>query len=813
MRTPVSRVNPSFHENDVIRLKRRYSALHACKRYRRAANSNNRRCSTFTTLRVERVLIVVPLSVLGSVERKTLISVTFFTMSAVPAFKAAPSRKLSVGRSRKLTAAANQLDSFDGGILASLSIRDDKEIFQTSRSRFSVKSARKRIASQSNEMEKTDVSKKSVPSDTAKENIGTSSTPVKTNMDHNRDVKKMCAAQSPSFSIDVSRSIGLSEDEDNDDFENSDLSSENDEDTASVSPESETENLVENNDVLVEEEIVSDVDNDAVMTDFESEIEEDAESDYESEYDPHDDSEVAPSEGSSNQDDSEDLSFDPNADEIRPAALQKLVRGELPATETLECAPSTSNKEKLRRSEVNRTRATTATCNRSKVTKVVVRKQPKIDLCTSTGSEIKFVDDASSPFSPRSCSGEHIPESFDGPAADRTDADSTVIVEADADEEDDDDAEYDDVVAEIVYSEDEDVPVNDISEGIDCSFPAVLNMSSAMNSTSIVVEHSRSKQSKVETLPTGLTKSNDLSGLQHPNELPTCLNPSNDGSLPRETEILISNENSVVALNHECPESTFLGDSNQVDRDVNDRSSSSSRNGRIKTQRGEVVAVTIPIDCSMDTERKQPASSSQDSTKSHSTVFRREGSVKPGKWKLGAKIGAGAFGVVHIGMNTCTGTLMAVKSVKMEANSMKDAEREIELLKSLHHENIVRYLGAERDAKYLHIFQEWVPAGSVTIMLSKFGPFPLAVVKSYLMQLLHGLQFLHLNNILHRDIKGSNILVNDDGIVKLADFGASKRILQLKQDMMMSLTMRGSKYLISFLIHHSVVLPLITMYL
>ena len=174
-------------------------------------------------------------------------------------------------------------------------------------------------------------------------------------------------------------------------------------------------------------------------------------------------------------------------------------------------------------------------------------------------------------------------------------------------------------------------------------------------------------------------------------------------------------------------------------------------------------------------------------------TLRREGSVKRGKWKLGSKIGSGSFGVVHIGMNTHTGTLMAVKSVKMEPAAMKDAKREIQLMKALKHINIVQYYGAEMDAKYLHIFQEWVPAGSVTAMLSKFGPFPLEVVRNYLAQTLEGLAYLHENNVMHRDIKGSNILVNDEGIVKLADFGASKRLAQLQNDMMLSLTMRGSK--------------------
>jgi serine/threonine protein kinase len=173
---------------------------------------------------------------------------------------------------------------------------------------------------------------------------------------------------------------------------------------------------------------------------------------------------------------------------------------------------------------------------------------------------------------------------------------------------------------------------------------------------------------------------------------------------------------------------------------------------------------------------------------------RREGNIQRGKWSLGSKIGSGAFGVVHIGMNTATGALMAVKSVKMDRAVMKDVRREIDLLRSLKHTNIVRYHGAEMDKTHLHIFQEWVAGGSVTGMLAKFGPFSIDVLRSYLSQTLNGLAYLHENNIMHRDIKGSNILVSDEGIVKLADFGASKRLENAQKDMMQSLTMRGTPY-------------------
>ena len=168
--------------------------------------------------------------------------------------------------------------------------------------------------------------------------------------------------------------------------------------------------------------------------------------------------------------------------------------------------------------------------------------------------------------------------------------------------------------------------------------------------------------------------------------------------------------------------------------------------------------------------------------------------IRRGKWMLGSKIGTGSFGVVHVGMNTHTGQLIAVKSVELSVAAMKDVRVEVELLQSLSHLHIVRYLGAERVNRTLHIFQEWVPGGSVTTLLSKFGPFSAAVMRSYLSQILTGLAFLHENRILHRDIKGGNVLISDDGIVKLADFGSAKRLAHQAGDMMESLTMRGTPY-------------------
>lgn len=91
-----------------------------------------------------------------------------------------------------------------------------------------------------------------------------------------------------------------------------------------------------------------------------------------------------------------------------------------------------------------------------------------------------------------------------------------------------------------------------------------------------------------------------------------------------------------------------------------------------------------------------------------------------------------------------------------------------------------RYYGTHRTSDYLAIFMEYVAGRSVHVRLREYGAFREEVVRKYTRQVLEGLVYLHSNRIVHRDIKGANVLADASGNVKLADFGASKQMKSVK---------------------------------
>lgn len=157
------------------------------------------------------------------------------------------------------------------------------------------------------------------------------------------------------------------------------------------------------------------------------------------------------------------------------------------------------------------------------------------------------------------------------------------------------------------------------------------------------------------------------------------------------------------------------------------------------------------------------------------------------KYMKGAMIGQGSFGTVFLALHAVTAELMAVKQVEMPSNAgskmdsrknnmIEALKHEISLLRDLKHTNIVQYLGSNSDEKNLNIFLEYVAGGSVATMLVNYGSLPEGLIANFVRQILQGLNYLHSKDIIHRDIKGANILVDNKGTVKISDFGISKRV-------------------------------------
>lgn len=75
----------------------------------------------------------------------------------------------------------------------------------------------------------------------------------------------------------------------------------------------------------------------------------------------------------------------------------------------------------------------------------------------------------------------------------------------------------------------------------------------------------------------------------------------------------------------------------------------------------------------------------------------------------------------------------------------------------------------------INVFLEYVSGGSISSALSLMGKFDEVMVKYSVKQIIQGLKYLHERKVIHRDIKGANMLIDDNGIIKISDFGISKR--------------------------------------
>ncbi|GBG89574.1 hypothetical protein CBR_g49363 [Chara braunii] len=149
------------------------------------------------------------------------------------------------------------------------------------------------------------------------------------------------------------------------------------------------------------------------------------------------------------------------------------------------------------------------------------------------------------------------------------------------------------------------------------------------------------------------------------------------------------------------------------------------------------------------------------------------------------QIGEGTYGQVYMAREKVTGEIVALKKVRMDNEKEGfpiTAIREIKILKKLNHENVIKLKEivtskATDSNKYKgHIYMvfEYMDHDLTGLADRPGMRFTIPQIKCYMQQLLKGLHYCHLNQVLHRDIKGSNLLIDNNGVLKLADFGLAR---------------------------------------
>ncbi|XP_053502592.1 mitogen-activated protein kinase kinase kinase kinase 5-like [Ictalurus furcatus] len=141
------------------------------------------------------------------------------------------------------------------------------------------------------------------------------------------------------------------------------------------------------------------------------------------------------------------------------------------------------------------------------------------------------------------------------------------------------------------------------------------------------------------------------------------------------------------------------------------------------------------------------------------------------------RVGGGTYGEVYKARNKQTGEMAAIKIIKMEPeDDFSVIQQEIVMVKSCKHSNIVAYYGSYIRSNKLWICMEYCGGGSLQDIYHVTGPLSEPQIAYVCREMLQGLDYLHGQKKIHRDIKGANILLNDNGEVKLADFGISAQI-------------------------------------
>ncbi|CAI5439324.1 unnamed protein product [Caenorhabditis angaria] len=149
-----------------------------------------------------------------------------------------------------------------------------------------------------------------------------------------------------------------------------------------------------------------------------------------------------------------------------------------------------------------------------------------------------------------------------------------------------------------------------------------------------------------------------------------------------------------------------------------------------------------------------------------------------GRFRHMKKIGEGTYGVVFRATHTNDNVKCALKMITMDRDEEgipSTCLREISCLKDLRHDNVVKLYDIIYTNQKLYMVFEYIDQ-DLKFLLDRISPEPLPpnYVRSFMWQLLSALSYCHLRRIVHRDLKPQNILVSNNGVIKIADFGLAR---------------------------------------
>lgn len=155
-------------------------------------------------------------------------------------------------------------------------------------------------------------------------------------------------------------------------------------------------------------------------------------------------------------------------------------------------------------------------------------------------------------------------------------------------------------------------------------------------------------------------------------------------------------------------------------------------------------------------------------------------------FEIGPKLGKGRFGQVFVAREKATRFVVALKVLSkaelLEQKCESQLRREIEIQSNLHHPNVLRLFGFFYDENYIYLILEYAPGGELYKHFAKQGrSMQESQAAEYIRSLANALRYCHAKGVIHRDLKPENLLLDANGVLKIADFGWSAHVSKEKR--------------------------------